>query len=196
MLPTSISRNKGIWTTLRFASFFDDDALCTLFNCGDYKTTHMITTSTLIYVPHNSGVLYHRLMKNFLWFYTLFISPVVFYYIILEHIWKYFLLKIFRKYPPDFIDFVSTLIEFPMDIIILALGYISSYKMFVRNINVTEPGNAFVPAGWIIWTVPHRKRAEISVCNQWQNSVASVSSVKVVKPCFSIIDKNFIQQGI
>lgn len=36
-------------------------------------------------------------------------------------------LKIFRKYPPDPIDFVSTFIELPMDIIILALGYISSY---------------------------------------------------------------------
>ena len=35
-------------------------------------------------------------------------------------------LKIFRKYPPDPIDFVSTFIELPMDIIILALGYISS----------------------------------------------------------------------
>ena len=34
-------------------------------------------------------------------------------------------LKIFRKYPPDPIDFVSTFIELPMDIIILALGYIS-----------------------------------------------------------------------
>lgn len=36
-------------------------------------------------------------------------------------------LKIFRKYPPDPVDFVSTLIELPMDIIILSLGYMSSY---------------------------------------------------------------------
>ena len=42
-------------------------------------------------------------------------------------------LKIFRKYPPDPIDFVSTFIELPMDIIILALGYISSYICSVLN---------------------------------------------------------------
>lgn len=38
-----------------------------------------------------------------------------------------FCLKIFKKSPPDMIDFISTFIELPMDIIILALGYISSY---------------------------------------------------------------------
>lgn len=36
-------------------------------------------------------------------------------------------LKIFKKSPPDVIDFISTIIELPMDIIILALGYMSSY---------------------------------------------------------------------
>lgn len=36
-------------------------------------------------------------------------------------------LKIFRKYPPDPVDLISTLIELPMDIIILSLGYMSSY---------------------------------------------------------------------
>lgn len=36
-------------------------------------------------------------------------------------------LKIFKKSPPDIVDFISTVIELPMDIIILALGYMSSY---------------------------------------------------------------------
>lgn len=36
-------------------------------------------------------------------------------------------LKIFRKSPLDLVDFLLTLFELPMDIIILALGYISSY---------------------------------------------------------------------
>lgn len=36
-------------------------------------------------------------------------------------------LKIFRNSPPDIINFISTVIELPMDIIILALGYMSSY---------------------------------------------------------------------
>ena len=36
-------------------------------------------------------------------------------------------LKIFRKFPLDIIDFLSIFIELPMDIIILALGYMSSY---------------------------------------------------------------------
>ncbi len=36
-------------------------------------------------------------------------------------------LKIFREYPLDMVDFISTVIELPMDIIILSLGYMSSY---------------------------------------------------------------------
>lgn len=42
-------------------------------------------------------------------------------------------LKIFRKYPPDFVDYISAIFELPMDIIILALGYISSYICSVNT---------------------------------------------------------------
>lgn len=42
-------------------------------------------------------------------------------------------LKIFRKYPPDFVDYISAFFELPMDIIILALGYISSYICSVNT---------------------------------------------------------------